>query len=693
MRAAAVARVAAAALVCVASLAAKGRGQGDRSPDTVTTWGVTTRSPNGRLGVTFRLRAGPNGTTVPAYRVSYRGAELVGESALGLDFAGSGPFGGDVRIAAVARAAHDGVVRGLLGKASTARDRYRETTVALAERRAPHRRVEVVFRAYDDGVAFRYRVPAQPALTAFTITDERTHVALDPRSRAYVLPRDGFVSSYEGFYTVAPLGDVPADTLLALPALFRHPGGAWLAVTEAALTDYAGLYLARRAAGDLVSRLSPWPGAPHDKVRARAPHASPWRVLMVADRPGRLVESNLVALLNPPSRVADPSWIRPGKTTFPWWNDYVAPDTTFKAGLNTATAKYYIDFCAAHGIPYHTLDGYQDSAWYGGTIDPGGRAPDVTRGRAGLDLPEVLRYAQAKGVRLRVWTHWKALRPQLDTALARYERMGVEGIMVDFMDRDDQEMVAFYHEVVARAAARHLTVVFHGAYKPTGMGRTYPNLMTVEAVMGLEYDKFDGAKRVTPEHELLVPFTRMLAGPLDFHQGGFRYTTERDFRPRYTGPLVIGTRARTLATYVVYEDYLPMMADAPSAYEGQPGLDFVAAVPTTWDETRVLADSVGDVITVARRRGTTWYVGTMTDGTARTVAVPLRFLGPGTFAAEVYADDPGALPNVRRETRRVTAADVVRARLAPAGGHAMRITPARPGAFLPAFLPAPKRAH
>ncbi len=643
--------------------------------------GVTTRSPDGRIALTVRVRPAPDGRQVPTYEISFRGVSLVGSSALGLDLGRAGALGRDVQVTGFTRAAHDGIVRGLLGKASTARDRYQETVIALAERAPSGRRFEVVVRAYDDAVAFRYRIPRQPGLADVTVTGERTEFTLDARDTAYVLPRAGFVSSYEGFYTVTPLGAITPDTLLALPALFHHAGGAWFALTEADLTDFAGLYVVHSApspgrAGVLASRLSPLPGVPGEMVRTAAPVAAPWRVLLVGDAPGRLIESNAVALLNPPSAIADASWIHPGKTTFPWWNDYVVPDTTFRGGLNTATAKYYIDFCAAHGIAYHTLDGFQDTAWYGGGIDPGDHVPDVTAALPAIDLPEVLRYARSRGVRIRVWTHWKALRPQLDTALARYARMGIEGIMVDFMDRDDQEMVRFYHEVVAKAAARHLTVVLHGAYKPTGMGRTYPNLLTVEAVMGLEYDKFDGSRGVTPSHELLVPFTRMLAGPLDFHQGGFRYVSEGAFRPRYTGPRVIGTRARTLATYVVYDDPLPMMADAPSAYAGQLGLDFVAAVPTTWDETRVIAAHVGEVLTVARRRGATWYVGTMTDGTARTVDVPLDFLGGGAYTADVYADALDAVPQARRTTRRVTRADVVHVALAPAGGHAMRLTPA-----------------
>ena len=638
---------------------------------------IVTRSPNGALAIAVGSRGTTGGLYPAVYSVRWHGKRIVEESSLGLEFTGSAPFGTDVQASVVTRSTHDAMVHGLIGKASTARDHYRETVIALTERAAPHRRIDLVVRAYDDGVAFRYRIPTHSDLTTFTIAAERTHLVVDGASQAYALQRSAFVSSYEGFYTVAPVRELSSDSLLALPVVLRHPRGAWIAITEAALTGYAGMYLMRTSgsAGDLASRLSPLPDMPTAAVRGRAPFDTPWRVLMVADEPAQFIASNLITVLNPPSAIADVSWIHPGKTTFPWWNDYVVPGHAFAPGLNTATTKYYIDFCAAHGIPYHTLDGYLDMAWYGGHIDPGERIPDITNGTDTLDLPEVLRYAKTRGVRLRVWVHWKALQPQLDSALARYERMGMEGIMVDFMDRDDQDMIAFYHEIVSKAATHHLTVVLHGTSKPTGMSRTYPNLLTVEAVMGLEYDKFEDKKGITPQHELMVPFTRMLAGPLDFHQGGFRYVAASAFHTQYTGPLVIGTRARTLAMYVVYEDPLPMLADAPSSYEGQTGLDFLSAMPTTWDETRVIGGVIGERLTIARRRGATWYVGTMTDDHGRTVAIPLRFLGPGQFAVEVYADDERAVPEARHERMTVTASDVLQARLAPAGGHVMRITP------------------
>ncbi len=644
-----------------------------------TTQPVVVASPDGLVRITFRIRRAPGGRAVPSYGVTYRGAVVVGDSDLGLDLAESGPFGNGARISSVTRGAHDATVTGIIGKTSEARDHYAEAIVGLVEPTPPQRRVELVFRAYDDGIAFRYRVPEQAAFTEFTINDERTQIAVDGRSLTYALPLESYTTSFEGTYAVAPLSKIPADALLALPVLLHHPSGAWIALTEADLTDYAGMYLSRprRSAGILECRLSPWPGQPDVKVRASAPHQSPWRVVMIADRPGRLIESNLVYLLNEPSAIADTSWIRPGKTTFPWWNDYVVPDEPFKGGLNTATMKYYIDFCAANGIEYHTLDGFDDTAWYGGPIVPNGAKPDVTTSLPEIDMPEVLRYAKQKGVRIRLWMHWQALRAQIDEALARYEEWGVEGIMVDFMDRNDQEMVRFYREIVEKAAAHHLTVTMHGSYEPTGLRRTFPNLLTREGVMNLEYDKFDPSPGITPEHELIVPFTRMLAGPLDFHEGGFRYSAERGFRTQYTAPVVIGTRARTLAMYVVYENYLPMVADYPAAYRGQAGLDFLVGTPTTWDETRVLDGEVGAVITVARRRGDVWYVGIMTDGSARTVNVPLRFLGGGTYVAEVYADDPKApQAQVRHERSFVSSSDVIRAAMAPAGGYAMRLSPA-----------------
>jgi alpha-glucosidase len=393
---------------------------------------------------------------------------------------------------------------------------------------------------------------------------------------------------------------------------------------------------------------------------------------MIADKVERLVESDLVLNLNAPCAVGDTSWIHPGKTTFPWWNGFYETGVPFKMGLNTATAKYYIDFCAEAGIPYHSLDGLDNVAWYGGPIVPYEGA-DITRGIDGLDLREVLRYAASKGVKIRLWMHWKAAQTHMDRAFPLYRQWGVEGVMLDFMDRDDQEMVRFLRRALKAAADNRLTVTLHGVGEPTGLERTFPNLLTSEAVMNLEYDKWD-ALGVPPEHELTVPFTRMLAGPLDFHQGSLRGVPVDSFRPRNAAPLVMGTPCRMLASYVVLQNHLPMVADYPSAYRGHPALPVLVSIPTTWDDTRCLSGAVGEHVVIARRHGDDWWVGAMTDRKSREVTVPLDFLGAGRFRAESYRDDLAAPSRMAVRKDVVTAGATLRATLAPAGGMLVHLS-------------------
>ncbi|MGL4421746.1 MAG: glycoside hydrolase family 97 catalytic domain-containing protein, partial [Gemmataceae bacterium] len=395
----------------------------------------------------------------------------------------------------------------------------------------------------------------------------------------------------------------------------------------------------------------------------------------LGETPGHLIESDLVLALNEPCAIADPSWIRPGKTTFPWWNGFHEEKVPFNPGLNTATAKHYIDFCAEAGIPYHSLDGVGNTAWYGGKIVPyEGNSP--TAGLPGLDLPEVLRYAKTKQVRIRLWMHWKAAETHMATAFPKYEEWGIEGVMLDFMDRDHQAMNRFVRQAVTLAAKHRLTVTLHGCPKPTGLERTYPNLLSHEGVMNLEYDKWDKLG-IGPDHETTVPFTRMLAGPLDFHQGSFRTVAPAAFQPRNKAPLVIGTPARTLASYVVYQNHLPMVADYPSAYRGHPATPILAAIPCTWDETRVLHAAVGEAVVIARRAGTEWHIGAMTDAPARTLTVPLAFLAPGRFTMQQCVDDSGAKPPIAILESMVTAAEPLHLKLGAAGGAYVRLRPVK----------------
>jgi len=641
---------------------------------------VVVESPDKKIQIVFELCERSGQKSVPCYSVSYRGKPLVQQASLGIDLAPAGPLDSNLRIVKVARSERDQTYALNPGKTSAARDHYREAVISLEEQAAPRRRLDLIFRAYDDGAAFRYRFPTQTALPELIINAEHSTLSFVGDPTAYALPLPFFTTPYEVRYEILSLKNITPDSLIGLPLLLEYPNKIWVGVTEADLTNYAGMYLSGvvNSPGVLTSRLSPRLDDPRIKVKASLPHTSPWRVLMIADDPGRLIESNIVTNLNPPCALTDTSWIKLGKTTFPWWNGYDIKNTGFTGGQNTETHKHYIDFCAEHGIEYHSLDGFENIAWYGGTIVPY-RGQDITKSLPEIDLPEVIAYARQKGVRLRLWMNSAAARAQMKTAFPIYEQWGIEGVMVDFFDRDDQVTVSFIYDLVRLAAKHHLTVTLHNVYKPTGLNRTYPNLLAVEAAFNLEYNKWD-AHGSTPEHEMMIPFVRMLAGPVDFHSGSFRNVTVKEFIPRNVAPVTMGTRARQLARYVVYEDYLPMIADSPSAYQGQQELEFLVQVPTSWDETKVLDGSVGKYITVARRRGRQWYVGSMTDSSARKLSVPLNFIGPGKFIAEVYADDPRAPDQPTKLIRRqlkVTAADTIPAVLAAAGGHVIRLTLAK----------------
>lgn len=632
------------------------------------------RGPGRRPAIEFALRPVNAADASPYYRVlGADGGEIIGWSRLGVDLAGGEKLGGPCEVVSTtSRTVSDDFIQ-FPGKRRQVINECRETTVRLREKTAPFRHWEMQLRDYDDGVALRYRFPEQAGWAELAIAGERTEFALN-RGEAYALPLNAFTTSHEQRYQTKSIDELPQQWLLGLPLLvhLQAPQDAWVAITEANINEYAGMYLSHTEGGLLATRLSPLPQEPGVAVRARLPHVSPWRVIMVADRPGALVESDLVLKLGEPCAIADTSWIKPGKTTFPWWNGFYEENVSFKPGLNTATMKYYIDFCAEAGIPYHSLDGTNDSAWYGGPIAYQGADP--TKAVPEIDLPEVLRYAKEKGVRLRLWMHWKAARDHMQRSFPLYREWDIEGVMLDFMDRDDQPMNRFIRQAVALAAENHLTVTLHGCAQPTGLERTYPNLLTSEAVMNLEYDKWD-KQGIEPQHEATVPFTRMLAGPLDFHQGSLRTVRPAEFKPRNQAPLVIGTPCRTLASYVVYQNHLSMVADYPSAYRGHPALAALVQIPSTWDETHVLDGSVGEYVAIARRSGDEWYVGAMAGGAARALQLPLSFLGEQRYTAEIWHDDPLARHGLSRRVATVTAGEKLDVEMAPAGGAYLRFTP------------------
>ncbi|MBI3280046.1 MAG: glycoside hydrolase family 97 protein [Acidobacteria bacterium] len=639
---------------------------------------VALQSPDSRLEIQFATLAGGSPSSEGgqlAYRVSFRGKPVVDWSNLALNLQGAEPLGTAVRILSSEAAKADETWQAPHGKARTIRNRYAAVTVRAVETRRRARSLTIEARAYDDGVAFRYFLPEQPAIRELRLAAEATEFRIARDATTYPLILRGYRTSYEDDYHQLPLSAIHPEYLVGLPLLMELPGVAWVALTEAHIDNYAGLYVGRgRDASTLEARLAPRIDEPGLAVSSQTPARSPWRVLMVADHPGRLVESNIVVNLNPPGAIADTSWIKPGKTAWDWWSGSVARNVSFQPGMNTDTMKHYIDFAARNGIEYMLID----AGWARRGGGPNDSGSDLTQTNPNINMPELLDFARTRKVGLWLWAHWTDIDRQMDEVFPLFEKWGVAGVKIDFMDRDDQWMVNWYRRVAKKAAGHKLMLDFHGAYKPDGLRRTYPNVMTREGVMGLEYTKWSA--RITPRHNVTVAFTRMLAGPLDYTPGGFENVTRADFEPRRRFPMVMTTRAHQLALFVVFESAFQMLADDPGAYDNQKELDFLRAVPAAWDETRVLDGRPPQFITVARRRAQDWYVGGITDWDARELDVPLAFLGTGFFQATIYTDAPDAAThpkNTAREQRSVNAQTVLKLKLAPGGGFAIRLTPVR----------------
>jgi alpha-glucosidase len=625
-------------------------------------------SPNGRLNFHFKTDHG-----LPVYSIAFNKNLLIRNSLLNLDIEGLGKLKQAFISSVPIRKEVKENYKLIVGKAANVNDHYKQVIIPLSDKLNKDYKINIEVRAFDDGIAFRYFLPKQPGRSSFTLLDEQTEFRFtaEPIVKALLLPN--FTTSHEGLYTTGPLSSIREDTLMDMPALFQFPGKIVMAITEAALLDYAGMYLVKHH-GILQSRLSPLPAGSSgngDKVKATLPHYSPWRVIMISNKPGTFIESNIITSLNAPSAIKDTDWIKPGTTTFPWWNGTIIPDS-IAGGNNFETNKYYIDFCAANNIKYHSIVEYGGHEWYtndGEGYQPGNNV-DITKPVPGLDMKQICDYGKKKGVGIRVWTHWKALYPKLDTAFATFEKWGLSGMMVDFMDRDDQEMVNIQTEILEKAATHHLHIQFHGAYKPTGLHRTYPNEFTREGAMNYEYDKWD--KLVTPDADLNIVFTRMLAGSTDYHQGGFRALPVDKFIVQDKRPYVMGTRCHMLAMYVVLENYLPMVADYPDAYIDQPGFEVIKKIPGTWDHTLVPAAEIDRYVSVARLKNDNWYIGTITNNDAREINLDLKFLPAGKYGAEIYSDADDANENANHFNKEIRIVDnhtVLKLRMVPGGGN------------------------
>lgn len=535
----------------------------------------------------------------------------------------------------------------------------------------------LVFRAYNEGVAYRFETQKDGEITVVSETGEYN---FPENYTCWWGTEKGFQSNYQVYYNYTSLQELGKNDLASLPLILNPAHGPKIVITETDLNDYPGLWV-KGADGLSLSATSPQCVKSFDVLndrdlpitgrynyiaKTKGTRTFPWRIFAISENDGGLVMNQMSFLLASDNCIKDPSWIKPGKVAWDWWNANNVINVDFRAGINMQTYKYYIDFAAKYGIENVMLD----EGWY--------VLGDLTKVVPELNMEELSTYAKKKGVGLILWCVWKTLDDQLDGAFDEFRKWGIKGIKVDFMDRDDQWMVNYYHRIAAKAADYKLIVDFHGAYKPEGIRRMYPNVLTREGVNGAE--QFKWSMRQTPEHDLILPFGRMLAGPLDYTPGAMTNAQKKDFRPIFDTPMSMGTRCHQLAMYVVYESPLQMLCDSPTKYYHESAcMQFLADVPTVWDQTIVLDAKVSDCLLMARRNGDNWYVGGMTDWDAREMTLDLSFLPKGQkYKMTLYRDGI----NADRDGNDFKSEEIVvdssyhqQLKIAPGGGVAAMLHP------------------
>ncbi len=657
---------------------------------------VSVKSPDGKIEMVFALKEMqepyPTGSSM-YYTVSYQGKRLLTESPLGLQLGDAGTLSANLLIMAVTDTSGTDQFNTPLGKQSSVTAEYKETRITMRQKEIPAITFELIIRAYNDGVAFRYYLPEQEPEINFPSADHSGFMKdfiLGHELTGYYFPGDEVAfpmyqimlppHNYEAPYAKGLISDISRDSTVALPLLVQYSDGTAMCIAEANLDQYPASYVvgSRLIDNALTASLMPLPGEKQVKGTGVVPFETPWRVLMIGESAGKLIESDLIQALSDPSQISDASWIKPGKAAWDWWSGKVVRIRRGRATegkFETSTYEHYIDFAAENGLEYSIID----DGWYGEGRNP---EEDATTPVDSVDMPHLVQYADSLGVRLILWVNWECLMAgndstfdKMEKVFATYQQWGIAGVKIDFMDRDDKKMVDWYRKTLELAAGHKLMVDFHGAIRPDGLRRTWPNLITREGVLGLEYTKW--SEMAGPEHNVTIPYTRMLVGPMDYTPGGFNNTVEGKFTPRFINPEVMGTRAHQLAMFIVYESPLQVLADSPSSYGGEDGLDLIREVPTVWDETRFVEGTPGDYIVLARRKGEVWYLGGMTDWEGREIEISLDFMGAGNWKARVWADGSKADKNAEdldtMELEVDTGAPLA-IKMAPGGGFAAILT-------------------
>lgn len=635
----------------------------------------TISSPDGKIKIT--VEAGKE----LKWWVHHESQQVTMPSAIAMKFKDGKSWGFDEKVRAHKTEKVEEVIQAINYKKDKVVDNYTQLKLEFKGKYG------VIFRAYNQGAAYRFFTTQKGP---FFVTSEVATFNFADDYKAYVPyannphVNDMYQISFENIYEHIKLSEINKDTLAFAPVLVELEGGKKVALTEADLEAYPGMFLRIGSQeNSLMGDFAPYPleekQGGHNNLQSyvmtRAdyiaevdgPRSFPWRVLIISEEDKELLNNDMVYTLASPSRIKDFSWIKPGKVAWDWWNDWNISNVDFRAGINTQTYKYYIDFAAASGIENIMLD----EGW--------AESEDIMKIVPEIDLQEIIDYGKQKNVGVWLWGGWLPLDRKTDLALSTYSNMGIKGFKVDFMDRDDQKMVEFYYRLAKKAADYKLMLDFHGAYKPTGLQRTYPNVVNFEGVQGLEYAKWSNPD--FPGYNTTIPFIRMLAGPMDYTPGAMKNANKDNFRAISSAPMSQGTRVHQLALYVLYEAPFNMLADNPTNYlKEKESTGFISSVPTVFDETVALDGKIGEYAAIARRNGDTWYVGAITNWDARKLKLDMSFLPEGSYEAVIFKDGVNADrdgTDYVRETIELSSGDIIEVYLSKGGGYTMRIEPLR----------------
>ena len=634
-------------------------------------------SPDGRLKVTVQAGDGLS------YSIVHGDDQIMKDSHIGMYMTDGTVFGGVQPVRKVSRRSVSQTIPAVMYKKAQVKDEFNEITLKF-------KNFSLIFRAYDDGAAYRFvshlkgQYNVELEMADFGFPQDWNIWAAYVCQHTETLESQ-YYNSFENQYSYTPLSDWNKDRLAFLPLMVDGPSGKKIVITEADLMNYPGMYLYNRDEdASLEARFAPYPkevkqGGHNNlqmEVQSREPYIArcegaeefPWRVIAVSENDVQMADNDMVYRLATPSDpTADWSWVKPGKVAWDWWNAWNLYGVDFRAGINNETYEYYIDFASRHGIEYVILD----EGW---AVN---MQADLFQVIPEIDLERLVKFAAERNVGLILWAGSCAFDRDMEKVCEHYSKMGIKGFKIDFMDRDDQIMVDFHRRAAEMAARYGMMVDFHGTYKPTGLHRTYPNVVNYEGVHGLEQMKWSDESVDQVTYDVTVPYIRMMAGPMDYTQGAMRNAARGNYRPVNSEAMSQGTRCRQLAEYVIFDSPLNMLCDSPSNYmKEKECTDFIATVPEIWDETRGLDGKVGEYVAIARRNGQVWYVGAMTDWSARELTLDLGFLPEGEYVVELFRDGVNAdraACDYRKETVDLSADRKIAVKMAPGGGWAAKI--------------------